>query len=544
MLTLLTIAGGVALILFGVRFLRKGLDRLFGPKLGHWMQSVGDSRIKSFFMGLGVSVVAPSSTTMSILAVQSVQAGHMTARQMLAVMLGADVGLTVMVLLIALRLEQYAAVLILIGVILFQFTKRNNTRGMGQLLLSLGFIFMGIGTISETARTITPTQDLIDLIAIAANYPVGIALLTAIITVLLQSSTAAIALLIGLSGMTGDQGQQLITLSTAIAVVVGANVGIAISTTLVGWSQIESRRLGIGNLLAKCAIAVLFVSLLPYATDLVSKIPATFDKRIAFTHSGFNIVMAIIFLPFISLGYKVVQWLIPEPEVRAGEAFGPRYINPKLIDESGLAIGQSLREILRVSEMVRRMLDQFWVALKKRNAEQARLVQEQDDKVDYLDAEIKKYLAKVSNADNNDATANEIIRQLDYLNELETIGDIIDKNLAELAIKRSREQIDFSNEGWTELNDFYQKVSENVLIAETAFATSDKVLAQRLLRHKERLRELEREMRDRHFARLQSGSPISHESSAVHLDLLTHLKSINSCVTHVAYAIIKHEVVT
>ena len=540
LLTLLSTAGGVALILFGVRFLRKGLDRLFGPKMGRWMQRVGDSRLKSFFMGLGISVLAPSSTTMSILAVQSVQAGHMTARQMLAVMLGADVGLTVMVLLIALRLEQYAAVLILFGVILFQFTKQNNSRGIGQLLLSLGFIFMGIGTISQAAGKFNPSGNFVLLVEGLANYPVGIAIMGALITVMLQSSTASIALLIGLANMKSASGASLFGLDTAIAVVVGANIGIGVSTTLVGWAQIESRRLGIGNLLVKVLTGIIVLATLPYAADLLEMIQVNFEKRIAFTHTGFNVLMAILFLPFIGTMYGLICRMIPEPEAKVGEVFGPKYINPKLVDESGLATGQSLREILRVSELVRRMLDDIWISFKNRDPRLAREVQEQDDKVDLLDSEIKRYLAKVSNADNSEATANEIIRQLDYLNELETIGDIIDKNVSEIAIKRCREQISFTDEGWGELQDFYEKVAENVLIAETAFATGDKILAQRLLRHKERLRDIERELREQHFTRLRSGISLSHESSAVHLDILTHMKSINTCVTHVAYAIIKH----
>ena len=540
MLILLTIAGGVALILFGVRFLRKGLDRLFGAKLAHWMQSLGDSRINSFFAGMWTAALTPSSITMSILAAQSVQAGHMTARQMFAVMLGANIGLTVMVLLIALRLEQYAAILIFFGVLLFQFTKRNNTRGVGQLLLSLGFIFLGIGIISQTAASIHPNQDFIDLVQIVSHYPLGLVLIAAVVTLLMQSSTAAIALLMGLTSLSTATGE-LIRTTPAIAVVIGANIGIGLTTLVVGWGQVESRRLGLGNLMMKAVTGGILIGLLAYLSQQVQQIPVDMAKQIALVHTGFNVLMAVLFLPLIRPLYRLVSAMIPEPKKKRVQAFGPMYINPKLVDESGLATGQSLREILRVSEMVRRMLEDFWQALRKTNAHEARLVQEQDDKVDLLDTEIKKYLTLVANADNSEATSTEIIRQLDYLNELETIGDIIDKNLAELAIKRSREQIVFSPEGWDELNDFYQKVVENVLIAETAFATGDRILAQRLLRHKDRLRELERELRDAHFVRLQAGAPLSHESSAVHLDLITHLKSINSCVTHVAYSITKQK---
>ena len=123
--------------------------------------------------------------------------------------------------------------------------------------------------------------------------------------------------------------------------------------------------------------------------------------------------------------------------------------------------------------------------------------------------------------------------------ELETIGDIIDKNITELVLKKIRLGIEFSNEGAEELQDFYEKISENVMIAETAFPTRDQTLAQQLLRHKQQIDQYERELRDRHFARLNTGLVESHETSAIHLDLLTHLKRVNSCVSHVAYAILQ-----
>jgi len=171
----------------------------------------------------------------------------------------------------------------------------------------------------------------------------------------------------------------------------------------------------------------------------------------------------------------------------------------------------------------------------------AEQVQQRDDQVDLLDSEIKRFLVRLCGLEGDPDQTGEAMRQLRYLSELETIGDVIDKNLAELVIKRARKEIDFSPEGWGELDDFYRKVYENIIIAETAFTTRDRMLARQLLRHKQRISEYERELRDRHLDRLRSGRSQTHESSAIHLDLLTHLKRINSCVTHVAYAIIQGE---
>ncbi|MFA9479919.1 Na/Pi cotransporter family protein [Phycisphaerales bacterium AB-hyl4] len=526
----ITIAGGVALILYGVRSLRKGLDRLFGPQLGRWMRQLASSRMRSFFCGLGVSLAAPSSTTISVLSVQSVQLGHLSAQKMLAVMLGANIGLTLMVLLIALQFETYAPLLILIGVLGYQFSQRRNIRGIGQIILSLGFIFMAIGLIKHGSGMINPEGDLMAMLELAQNHPVLLASLAAILAVMLQSSTAAIGLVVGLAA-TGAVGLEL-----AVPAVAGANVGLSCSTLLVGWGQTESRRLALGNLTAKVAITVLTLTLLPLVINLVGRIPTSLEMQVALWHTSFNLILAAIFLPLTGPVYRLTRQIIPPvPET----AFGPRYITTKPVEGFSLATGQSMREILRISEIVRAMLTDTWKALVNRDEALALRVQERDNDVDLLDREIKRYLAQIGSQDGNEDGSSEVMRQLRYLSELEAIGDIIDKNLAELVLKRIRHRITFSDAGWNELNDFYKQVAHNMLIAETAFTTRDNDLARQLLQNKEQLSELERKLRDQHFHRLKTGEQLTHESSAVHLDLLTHLKRINHSVTHVAYAVLQ-----
>ena len=535
MMLFLTIAGGVALIIYGARVLQKGLDRVFGPRLSQWMQRMAHSRVRALASGLAVSLVAPSSTTISVLAVQAVQAGHLSARKMLAVMLGANIGMTIMVILIAFRLEAYAPVLLLAGVVIYNLGPSQAWRGVGQIALALGLIFLALGVIRAAGAEFDPEGDFMRLLEIAQNYPVAMAVLAAVLTVVLQSATAAIGLVIAL-GAAGT-----VSLPLAVPVVVGANVGLALNTMIVGWAGgPESRRLGLGNLLTKASTGVLVLIALPLVLGLLEQVPLELGQQIALAHTSFNVVMAALFLPFVDGVYGLLCRLVRPGEDEA-VVFGPRYITRRPPQGASLATGQSMREILRVGEIVRSMLADLWRALVDRNLELARQVQQRDDQVDLLDAEIKRFLSQVASQEGQEGQSLEVMRQLRYLAELEGIGDVIDKNLAELVIKRIRKDINFSPEGWAELNDFYDKVAENMLIAETAFTTRDRELAAELLRHHERLSDYERELRDRHFYRLRAGQALTHESSAVHLDLLTHLKRINSAVTHVAYAVLQYE---
>jgi len=544
---LLTIFGGVALLVFGVRYLRKGLDRVFGPQLGTWMQRLAAKRARSFLAGIAVSVVAPSSTTMSLLAVQTVRSGHLTPRQMLSIMLGANIGLTVMVLLIAIGMQEMAPIIILFGVALFQFTRGNRSRGIGQVLLALGFIFLAIGIMGDAAAAARESWDESEtgvwpaIIRSLRPQPFLLAAFAALMALALQSSTATIGLVIGLgAGLIGqpDTTAAAVDLRVAIPIVLGANVGLAITTLLVAWRQIEPRRLALGNLLLKAGVAALGLLIVKLAGEVIPQ-PDTaksFALTIAAVHTGYNVLVALVGLPLVEPVTNLMERVVPTPPPRAGAAFGPRYITPGRIGSVALAMGQSLQEITHVSEIIRSMLRDMWTAMKTNDEKAAREVSVRDDKVDLLYREITRFLTRLAADDAGDYDADEQMKQLRYVAELETIGDIIDKNLCDLVVKKTRLRAEFSGEGADELEDFYQKVSENVVIAETLFTTRDHDLALQLLRHKERIDRYERDLRDRHFTRLNAGLAEAHETSAIHLDLLTHLKRINSCVTHVAYA--------
>ena len=533
LLILLSIAGGVALILFGIRFLRKGLDRIFGPRLGRFVQRMTGNRFTAFFSGIGVAIIAPSSTTMSLLAVQTVQAGHANARQILAMLYGANIGLTITVMLITFRLERFAPLFFLFGAVLFMIVRRPTWRGIGQMLLALGFIFSAIGIIKSSAGSVEANGDLEEIIRIASGYPWVLAASAIVLAVGLQSSTATIGLIIGLAA-----AGRMPSTSAAIAVVAGANVGITITTLIAGWSQIESRRMAAGILLSATTVTILFLIFLDPLTRWIEMIPATnAENRIAYAHTGFNIVMAALGLPLVGPLCSMIAKVMPAP--KQIDESGPRYIgHPVSMDSPALALGQSARELTRLGEIVRSMLTDVWAAMKSEDEELARTAAARDDLVDALDKQIKQYLSRLAREALESDDADRQVQQLRYLNDLENVGDIIDKNISVLVRKKIANRVKFSQDGWAELNDFYAKVLRNMVISETAAAGADRNLARQLVANKQTLDELERQLRNRHFHRLNTGGPETQDTSSIHLDLLTYLKAINSHITHIAYTIL------
>jgi phosphate:Na+ symporter len=450
-----------------------------------------------------------------------------------------------------LGLQGFAPIIILFGVALYQFTKGNRTRGVGQVLLAIGFIFLAIGIMSDAAgeaqRNWDPSGDgVLSIINFGKlqEYPFLLAAFAAIMALALQSSTATIGLVIGLgTGLVGDPDGPVAVMSlrVAIPVVLGANVGLAITTLVVGWRQIEPRRLALSNLLLKAGVASVGVLVVAVGGGLIGQ-PATatgFALTIAAVHTGYNVVVAVVGLPLVEPVTRIMERVVKSPPPRPGASFGPKYIADGPIGGAALSMGQSLHEITHISEIVRSMLQDVWTAMKTNNEKLAREVAIRDDRVDLLDSEVTRFLTRLAAEETGDYDADEQMKQLRYVAELETIGDVIDKNLCDLVLKKIRLRAEFSEEGADELDDFYKKVCENFVIAETLFTTRDRDLAQQLLRHKERVDRYERDLRDRHFARLNAGLAQAHETSAIYLDLLTHLKRINSCVTHVAYATLK-----
>jgi phosphate:Na+ symporter len=441
--------------------------------------------------------------------------------------------LTILVQLVALRLDDFAPILVLVGFVLFQYTSGGRSKGIGQIVLALGFFFLAMSVIKAAVHEgdLGPNSDIAKILVIAEKYPLWLALMAMIMATLLQSATATIGVVIGL-GAADPMYYDL-----ALPVVIGANVGLAITMLIMGWRQTESRRLGVANLVLKLIVAGACFAALPWLTENVKFIPGQMHTKIAQLHTGFNLLQALIGLPLIGVLTRLMERLIPAP-TGASKPFGPKFIIDIPMDSITLATGQSLREILHMSEIVRSMLHDVWTSLKNDDERLARSVRERDDQVDLLDREIKRFLTRLAKEDVDQKDANEQVRQLQFLTEIETAGDIIDKNLTELVEKKIRTKARFTPAGERELDQFYRKIVENQVIADTVFATRDPALAEKLLQNKEEINRFERELRDRHFARLNAGLAQSHETSAIHLDLLTHLKRINSSLSHVAYPII------
>lgn len=530
---------GIALMLLGIRCLRRGSERLFGARLRQLLHAATQNRWRALLAGFCISILTPSSTAVALFAVEAITGGFMTFQQVLALMLGAGIGFTLTVQLLAFKFFVYNAVFLIVGIPPYVFSKRLQWRGAGQALMGIGFLLLAIQLISGAVAPLKNDPDVARIVEVLGHHPVWLMLFAMVLQVVLQSSTTAIGIAIALCA------QGVLPAPAAVVVVIGANIGIGVAALLAGFARTDTRRMALGILFFKLAGAVVCLPLLTPLLHWVGALSlgdATHDTQlIANAHTLFNIALAVVFLPLLPWIAAALEKLVPAQPV-AEEQLGAHYLDRASLESPALALGQATREILHMADHVRQMLRDARHALTTGDLTLCAAIKKHDDAVDSLNEEIKAYIVKLAEQDRGGLTNAESRREialLGFANELESIGDIVEKNLIELVEKKIKLHVEFSELGRADLDKFFQEVLANFEIAVAAFATQDCVLAEQLLQHKQQVNAEELDLRNRHFNRLRSGSTLTFETSAIHLDLLTYLKYINSHLTAVAYPILE-----
>jgi phosphate:Na+ symporter len=325
----------------------------------------------------------------------------------------------------------------------------------------------------------------------------------------------------------------------SLALVLGANVGGAVAPLLaLSGSPAAGRRVPLGNLMMRTVIAVPLLFAVAPLVDLFTMIEGHSGRLVINFHTAFNVFVSLIFLPLTAFVAQVCSRVMPDvPE--ADDLGKPKHLDPNVFDTPSEALACAMRETLHLGDRVADMLRQALVALEKSDSKVVKEVEKADDAVDRLHEAIKLYLIKVSKAEMSDEESQRYVEILTFTTNLEHVGDIVDKNLMELATKKIKNRSTFSAEGLQEIRTFHARVMDNMRLSFNVFATRDVALARRLLAEKASMRSAELAAAESHFARLREGRPESIESSAIHLDVIRDLKRINGHLTSVAYPILE-----
>jgi phosphate:Na+ symporter len=528
-LVLFALLGGTALLLYGVHLVGEGLQRAAGTRLRHILSTLTGDRVRSLLVGAGVTAVLQSSSATTVMLVGFASAGLLTLRQTIGVILGADIGTTVTVQLLAFDLLGISPLVVFVGWFLFV-TSRGTWRYVGQAILGFGFLFLGMKLVRDGTAPLAASALFADLLSSLTGQPLLLVLLSAIFTGLVRSSAAVIGLALSLAAA------GLMPLAGAVPIIFGANVGTAATAALAAVGQnAEARRVAAAHGAFKIIGVALFLPFVGPFTDLVRMTAPDVQRQIANAHTIFNVALALIFLPFAGIAADVFTRLIPD-SLRA--TTGAIYLNPQVLDTPAVALGQALREVLRMGDVVLQSLRDTLVVFERDDETLMREVIARDDLIDRLEEDIKQYLVKLREHSLTEEQAERETALIFVIVNLEEIGDVIDKNLMELAEKKIRGSHVFSAEGWREIADLHGKVVENLELSMAALASGDREVADKVIRHKANVNVMERRLRQTHIARLHSGLRESIDTSSIHLDLLAALKRANSLVTGIAYAVL------
>ena len=529
---LLTLLGGVALLVWGVRMVRTGMTRAFGARLRTALAQASGNRFSAFAAGLAITALLQSSTAAALLLASFASRRLIALPMALATMLGADVGTTLVAQLLAFDVKAMWAPLMLAGVVMFNAFEGDAWRGGGRMLIGLALMLLGltvIGGITDDLREGAATKSLLGALG---SDPLLALMACALLTWLVHSSLAIVLFVMSLAA------GGLIGVNLALALILGANLGGAVAPFVaLSGSTVAARRVPLGNLIARGVGVVITLPLLGLIVPVIAMLSNDPARMALNFHMLFNLILAVAGLMLLTPLADAATRLLPE--VEAKDAKGPKHLDPSALNTPSEALACAMRETLNMGDTVLDMLQGAQKAIEGNDLKAVREIEKADNDVDARHEAIKLYLIRASKADMGVDDSRRYVEVLTFTTNLEHIGDIIDKNLMELAAKKIKKGYAFSPEGLAELRRFHGQVVEHMRLALNVFATRDVSLARRLLLQKKDVRASEFEASERHFNRLKQGRAQSIETSSIHLDIVRDLKRINSHLTSVAYPILE-----
>jgi phosphate:Na+ symporter len=451
----------------------------------------------------------------------------------LAIMLGANVGTTLIVQILSFNIAAAAPVLFILGLIAFRSGARSRIKDIGRVCIGLGLMLLALHILLDTLAPAENAPGVRVIMSAITGDPVLCIIMGALVTWLVHSSVASVLLVMSLAYA------HFISPSAAIALVLGANLGSAINPLFEGARRDNpaSYRLPLGNLVNRLVGVLLVAPFLRPVTEFMQAWQPDLAKLTAEFHIAFNVATAIIFIGLLDGLAALLKWLLPD-RIQETDPSRPRYLDDSALETPSLALADAARETLHMGDHVEVMLRKVMAAIMTNDRALVDQVSRMDNAVDSLDEAIKLYVTKLTRGSLDEREGHRAMEIISFAINLEHIGDIIDKNLSELATKKIKRRFQFSPEGAEELSAFHKRTMDSLRIAFGVFMSGDVNEARKLLAEKAALRNTELAATERHLDRLREGRPETIETTSLHLDVLRDLRRIHSHICSVAYPVL------
>jgi phosphate:Na+ symporter len=528
---LLNLLAAVSLLVWGTYLVRTGILRVFGGNLRKVLARSIGSQPTAALAGLGVTALVQSSTATALIVASFVAQGLVTLPLALAVMLGADVGTSLMVVVFSLDLSWLSPLFIFTGVVLFISLKDRPIGRLGRILIGLGLMLLALRLVTQSTEIIVQSPAVKALLLSLASDLLLEITVGAVLAIAAYSSLAIVLLTATLAA------SGAVPMETALGLTLGANLGSGLLAVLAtARSTIETRQVPLGNLVFKMVGVLLMAPLVGLWMGHVAPLLDASASVVAF-HLAFNAAMAVLFLGFTGVVARRVQaWLPKSDSPLVGNR--PHHLDPTALTTPSLAISCAAREAMHQADVVETMLLGMLRVIEERDLRLAQELRKLDDQVDQLYSAIKYYLTKISREALSEDESRRWTDIISFTINMEQIGDIIERVVIDVEDKSIKQGRHFSDAGLTEIRDLHARLVDNLRLGMSVFLNGSVRDAQKLLEEKARFRDLERTYAASHIARLTDKTVPSIETSSLHLDMISDLKRINSHICSIAYPIL------
>jgi phosphate:Na+ symporter len=522
--------GGLGLFLYGTYLTSEGLQKETASKMNQIMKRLTTNKYSAVFTGIIMTVFLQSSSATTVLLVSFVNASILSLAQALGIILGASIGTTFTVQLIAFKFTDYALFFVGLGAFLKLFGNSDRWKNIGQAILGFGFLFYGMALLAEAMLPLRSYLFFINTLITLSDNTILMLLVATVFTAIVQSSAATIALAMSLAL------QGAIPVEATLPIVFGANIGTT-TTALISslTASREAKKVAIAHLIFKIIGVVIFLPFLTAFHNFNVSLTSDIARQIANAHTIFNIVNTVTFLPFTKQFARFMDKLLPpvEEEVQI-----IKHLDERVMDVPDLALELAKNEIIHMSYLVQKQINLIPNIIRDKSIASNKLMIEKERNIDLLHKAINKYLINITQRNLTEAQSESEVRMLYIANDFEHLGDVA-ISMTKLANKMIRLNLQISKENWHEVEEMQSFINDNFLKIISALENNDVNLASEVIKSHPRALRLEKRLRYIHFSRMCSITETESEleTSAVYLEIINNYLRINSHLVSIAQAI-------
>ena len=537
--TILTMAGGLGLFLFGMELMSDSIEKVAGARLRRILEIFTTNRFMGMIVGIIFTGIIQSSSACTVMVVSFVNSGLMNLYQAAGVILGANIGTTITSQLVSFNLSKIAPLILLVGVVVMMFTKKEKVRKVAEVVVGFGILFVGLSTMSQAMANMKNEPQVVNLLMSLKN-PFLATLMGFALTAIIQSSSVTVSIVLLLAN------QDLLPLPITLYIILGCNIGACATAMLASMTgKKDAKRAALIHLLFNIiGTVIIYIALFVAGNqivELIKSISADNGRFVANAHTLIKIAQVIMLFPFTGWLVKMTYLIVPGEDQKVGyrESYQLKYIGDKVVFNPATAVVEVVKEPERMASLAEENLNRAMNALITLDEEDIEEVYEVEKNINFLNHAITDYLVKINQTTLPIEDLNSLGALFHVVNDIERIGDHAE-NVADAARQRKEEGVSISKEAQKELGDMLEMVNKIIRYAVEMFAKSDETHMQEIITLEDQVDEKERELQKKHVERLTKGE-CSPEAGMIFSDIVSGLERVADHATNIAFAITTEE---